>query len=78
MQNIKTIFEECNVEFGKMIRNRREELGLTQIELSEKVGIPQSLLSYIERAERPVDLQVAMPICRVLGLTLGEFEEKFL
>jgi transcriptional regulator with XRE-family HTH domain len=36
-------------KFGKMVKNAREDIGLTQEELAKKVGIHVSYLSRIER-----------------------------
>ena len=37
-----------NLEFGKVIRTRRKELGWTQKQLSEKCGVAQSDISKME------------------------------
>lgn len=37
--------------FGDRIRNRREELGLTQTELAEKTKLQQGYISRVERGK---------------------------
>jgi transcriptional regulator with XRE-family HTH domain len=42
--------------FGDAVRDRREELGLTQEEFAERAGIHRTYLSDIERGTRNVSL----------------------
>lgn len=34
--------------FSRRVRERRKELGLTQVDLAEKLGLPQPVVAYIE------------------------------
>ena len=55
---------------GRLIRQRREELGLTQVELGERTGIGQPLLSAIESGKvrtsdenlRLIAAEIAIPV----------------
>jgi DNA-binding XRE family transcriptional regulator len=40
--------ERYRASIAKAVRERREELGMSQVELSEKAGLPQSHISRIE------------------------------
>ena len=51
----------------------RLEAGLRQIDLAEKLHVPQSMISKYEVGERRVDLLELRDICAALGVSLVEF-----
>lgn len=51
----------------EMLRNARENAGLTQRELAERLGKHQSYVSKVERAERLLDPVELRWWCRELG-----------
>lgn len=54
----------------------REEAGLTQVELGERLKRPQSFVSKIERGLRSVDLLEFVEIARAIGFNPAEFLRK--
>ena len=54
------------------LRAYREELGLTQVELAQRLGINQNLLSYYETGKRNPKGSVLFRIARFLGCPLGK------
>ena len=48
------------------IREKREELGLSQKELAEKIGITQSFLCDIEQGRSKPSIDVAIKLAKVL------------
>tara|TARA_R110002072_G_scaffold18767_3_gene69874 strand:+ start:2238 stop:2471 length:234 start_codon:yes stop_codon:yes gene_type:complete len=50
------------------LRNARQDTGLTQFELAEKLGRPQSFVAKIESGERRVDIFEFIEICSALGV----------
>jgi len=56
------------MDFGTKIRQRREELGISQQELARLLGMTQSRISEIESGARPY---VNLPHLRTLARTLG-------
>jgi DNA-binding XRE family transcriptional regulator len=70
--------KECHIQFGKFIREAREQNKLYQWEVAEKVGVTQSYMSYIERGERDVDLVLAMKICEVLNVDIQIFIKQYI
>lgn len=58
---------------GPRIREIRESLGLTQIELAARSGIGQTVLSKYERGLREPPLSQLERIARGLGLPLEQF-----
>ena len=57
------------------IRDRREELGLSQKELAEKSGITQSFLCDIEQGRSKPSIDVAIKLARVLKVKDIKFFE---
>lgn len=58
---------------GEKIRNRRTELGMTQTELAEKVGISRVRLSDIERGVREViKVSTLVAFSTVLNISIDE------
>lgn len=57
------------MSIGQNIKNRREQMGITQIELSEKVGITQSMLCKIERDLNPPSFPTVVLIAEALNCT---------
>ena len=58
-----------SVNLGILIRNRREKIGMTQIELSEKLGLTSSqFVSLFERGKSKVPLSSLKLICEAIGL----------
>lgn len=55
---------------GINVRNRRKELNLTQVDLSEKTGIGQRNISLIERGHMNVTIKQAQRIASALDITL--------
>jgi len=58
---------------GSRIRELRKGRHLTQMELSEKIGIAQSDLSRMEQGEYKVGLDTLFKILQVFDLKMGEF-----
>ena len=60
--------------YGKKIKLARKEAGLTQEDIAEKTGFPQSNISYWEKAEYP-PLDYIVAALKVLkpGMKLYEF-----
>jgi transcriptional regulator with XRE-family HTH domain len=58
---------------GSRIRELRKGHRLTQMELSEKIGVAQSDLSRMEQGEYKVGLDTLFKILQVFDLKMGEF-----
>lgn len=56
-----------------MLREIREEKGVKQKELAEKIGVDQTIISKIENRERRLDLIELRLICKALDYPLIEF-----
>lgn len=59
------------VEFGSLIRKKREELGISQEELADKAALHRTYIGDIERGERNVSLINIKKIANALGIPLS-------
>ena len=57
---------------GKMLKHRRLEAELTQYELSEKSGLPVSLISRIERGDSQPTISELRKLAKLLHIKEGE------
>ena len=60
---------EGNVEFGERLAKLRKEAGLSQLELGERIGVAQSIISRFERGERKLYDDVLASLATALGVT---------
>lgn len=58
---------------GKRIQKRRKELGLTQEELGDKVGISRAYMGYIEQGRYAPSLEVLEKIAKNLKSPISDF-----
>jgi transcriptional regulator with XRE-family HTH domain len=68
----KNTTSENNETFGKRIARFRKEQGLTQVDLGEKIGLSQVLISDYERGRLQPNLDTIIKLARTLGLTTDE------
>ncbi|MEE0858293.1 MAG: helix-turn-helix transcriptional regulator [Acutalibacteraceae bacterium] len=68
------------MNIGENTKKIRTNLGLTQTELAERVGIGRSMLAQIERGTKTMTLPVAAEIAKALNCSiyelLGEEEQQ--
>lgn len=57
---------------GKIIRKRREQLGLSQQEMAEKLNMSQSTYSRIEAKDEDLTIRQLKLIADVLNVTLAD------
>ena len=62
---------------GTLLKEIREEKGLLQREVAERLSTPQSFVSKYESGERRIDLPELRRICTVLGITFENLIERF-
>ena len=59
-----------------LLREKREEKGITQLQLAEKLSISQGIISKIETYERRIDIIELRNICIALNIPFIEFIEE--
>ncbi|MDO8900749.1 MAG: helix-turn-helix transcriptional regulator [Phenylobacterium sp.] len=62
------LYTEAYSAFVGLLRDARVAAGLTQEELANRLGRPQSFVSKSERRERRIDVVEFIEIARALGL----------
>jgi len=60
-----------------LLKELRQEAGLTQVEMAQALGKPQPFVSYYESGARRLDLLELRQVCEVLGISLVNFIKKF-
>ncbi len=73
----KSIFSHGYTVFLQVLRDTREQQGLTQIELAERLGQTQSFISKCERGERRLDIVEVRAFCNALGVPFTKFIASF-
>ncbi len=67
---------ENTKDLAKLLRNRREELGISQKELAKLCNLSHNGISKLERDEREAKLSTLLKLGKFLGLELMiRFEE---
>ena len=61
------------VKIGKYVAGKRKELGLTQKQLAEKLGMSDKSVSKWERGICLPDVSVYEEYCALLGISINEF-----
>lgn len=59
-------------KIGKFIAKKRKENNITQLELSEKLGVTDRSVSNWENGKNMPDLSLFKPLCDILGITINE------
>jgi len=72
----KTIYTREYAELLHLLRQAREQAGMTQVQLAEMLRQSQSFVSKFERGDRRIDVIQLRTICQILGLSLAEFVER--
>ena len=55
----------------------RQNAGLSQLELSQRLEVPQSRISDYERGQRQMDLMELRQYCQAVGITVVDFVTRF-
>lgn len=55
------------------LRAKREERGITQMQLAEKLGVNQTFVSKVEICERRLDIVELLTICEILEIPFVDF-----
>ena len=63
--------QELN-KLGQIIRDKREALGLTQIEVAEKAGLDRNYIGMVERGERNPSYLSRIKIAKGLNMTVDQ------
>jgi len=56
-----------------LLKEIRQKNGITQVELAQKLGVPQSFVSKYESGERQLDILELRQICQLIGVSFDNF-----
>ena len=73
-----SIFTQRHQEFIGFIASVRKAAGITQVELAERLGRPQSFVSKVERGERRIDVIEFCQLAEALGHQPAKLLQEFL
>jgi transcriptional regulator with XRE-family HTH domain len=68
----KSIHSEPYRRIVARLRERRENLGLTQQELASRLNVTQSFVSKLERGERRIDVLELLALSKALAFSIDE------
>ena len=72
----KSIFTKEYLTFLRCLRKAREEAGITQVEMAERLGQTQSFVSRCERGDRRIDVIELRIFCQAIGIPIIKFIEQ--
>lgn len=56
-----------------LLRGLRQKSGIRQVDMAEKLGVPQSFISKYESGTRDLDILELRRICQIMGISLQDF-----
>jgi transcriptional regulator with XRE-family HTH domain len=65
--------EVQRAELYSLLKKLRRDKGIRQVELAEKLGMPQSFVSKYESGDRRLDVLELRQVCAAIGISLQEF-----
>ena len=68
-----SIFTKEYDKFRKLLSKYRQECGVTQAKLAEKLNRPQSYISKYESGERRLDVIEFLKIAKILNMDIPKF-----
>lgn len=73
----KTLYRAENIELAALLRLLREQAGLVQTGLAERLGRNQTFVSNVELGIRRLDLVELRDYCQGLGINLTELIQQW-
>ena len=58
---------------GALIRQLRQEAGMSQEEFADRCGLHRTYIGSVERGEKAITIETAQKIVKVLGVSLSQF-----
>ena len=69
----KSIHSPEHNRLTDLLRELRQDAGLNQTELAERLGVSQTWVSKYELGERRLDLVQLRQVCQALGMSAAKF-----
>jgi transcriptional regulator with XRE-family HTH domain len=72
----KSIYSAEYQQVCDLLRQLRRETGLTQVEVAEALGVPQSFVSRYESGQQRLDVVELRHVAEILGTSIPKFLER--
>jgi len=69
--------DDIRARFGRAVRKRRQELGLSQEELADRAGIHRTYVGDVERGERNIALQNIEKLAKALDVPISTLFKEY-
>lgn len=69
----KSIHQKRYHKMIALLRGKREAIGMTQIQLAEKLNLSQTVVSKIETCERRLDVIELIDVCEAINISYLDF-----
>ena len=76
-QMANKLWDENREKLRVLLKELRKDAGLTQVELSDVLGKPQSYVSKYETGERNLDYVEINDICKALDIPMEKFNRLY-
>lgn len=73
----KALRSASHLKFRKLLRDIRNERGLTQVQLAERIKRDQSFVSRYEAGDKVLDIVELREICVALEISLEKFVRRW-
>lgn len=73
----KSVYSQEYQVFLEQLRVAREEAGLTQRQVAQRLGRSQSFVAKCEQGHNRVDVAQLVEFCRALGVPLLDFMQRY-
>lgn len=73
----KTLYRTENLELAALLRQLREDAGMVQTALADRMGRNQTFVSNVELGIRRLDLVELRDYCASLNISLGELIQQW-
>jgi len=73
----KSGFDPTHATVGELLRKIRLEAKLRQVDVANRLGLPQSFVSKYESGERRLEFVEVAQICAALGIRFSAFVQRF-
>ena len=74
---MKTIYNEIYLRLIADMRQARVDIGLTQSQLANLIGVRQSYISKYEAGQKRLDIVELVTLCNILKLDVVEIVKRF-
>lgn len=74
----KNIYTPRKKKLCDLLREKRENAGISQVELGQKLSIPQTYVSKYERGQKRLDIFELIEICNAIGIDIKDIIDDIL